>query len=454
MASPLTALVDIISNGVGSIESAYKEKGASVPSLDVPFAPGPLDNDPALEMTIRTVIAASLQLIANIRHPMENIQEAATAFYMSAALDTVNEAHVANVLIGAGPEGLHVDEIAKEVGIESPQLARVLRYLATRHIFREVKPNVFAHNRASALLTKRAPLHEIRENPVAQYDDSPAAAFVGHVAGEALKGGPYLSSYLLGGHKEHLSPFNMSIGVNESIWQWWEQPGNEMRPRRFATAMKGGGERFPPSIYIEAFDWASLNEGAVVVDVGGGVGPVTLALHKAFPQITCVVQDLPPVISEAQKFWESEAPNAVPSGKVKLQVHNFFEPQAEKNAAVYFLRLVLHDWPNNKSQDILRNLRASANDDTKLILFDMVVPHACAEASPIPGVPVGPPAPPPLLSNFAAGPFITMVDIQMLNLMNGMERTMEGFVELGKETGWKLESFKPGPLTAFVFSAV
>ncbi|KAK7040156.1 hypothetical protein VNI00_009962 [Paramarasmius palmivorus] len=384
---------------------------------------------------------------------METITHAASAFYSSAALDVINEAHVSNVLIAAGPEGLHINEIAKEVGIGNSELGRVLRYLASRHIFREVTPNVFAHNRISTLLTKRASLPEIRKNPEAQYDDSPGAAFVGHVTNEALKGGPYLAEFLLGGHKEHPSPFNMAIGTKDSIWQWWEQPGNEMRPRRFATAMKGGGDRFPPSIYTEAFDWKSLKEGAVAVDVGGGVGPVTLALHKAFPQITYVVQDLPPVISEAQKFWESQAPEALSSGKVKLQVQSFFEPQPEKNAAVYFLRLVLHDWPNDKSHEILKTLRASANDDTKLILFDMVVPHACAEASPVPGVPVGPPAPSPLLSNFAAGSFITMVDLQMLNLMNGMERTMEGFVDLGKETGWKLESFKPGPLTAFVYSA-
>jgi hypothetical protein len=133
-------------------------------------------------------------------------------------------------------------------------------------------------------------------------------------------------------------------------------------------------------------------------------------------------------------------------------VQNFFEPQPEKNAAVYFLRLVLHDWPDNKAHEILRTLRASANDDTKLILFDMIVPHACAEDSPLPGAPVAPPPPPPLLPNFAVGTFITASDLQMLNLMNGMERTVAGFVDLGKETGWKLESFKPGPLTVFVFS--
>ncbi|KAK7040146.1 hypothetical protein VNI00_009952 [Paramarasmius palmivorus] len=422
MASPLSALVDIISNGVGSIESAYKEKGATHPSLDAPFAPGPLDSDPSLEIAIKTVVAASLQLIASIQHPVETLLHASTAFYFPAALNVIDETHASNVLIGAGPEGLHVNEIAKEVGIGSSELGRVLRYLASRHIFREVTPNL---------------------SPEAQYDDSPVAALSGHITGEAFKGGPFLTEYLLGGHKEYPSPFNMAIRTKDSIWQWWEQPGNEMRPRRFATGMKGLGERFLPSVYTGAFDWQSLKEGAIAVDVGGGVGPVTLALYKAFPQITYIVQDLPPVINEAQKFWESQAPEALSGGNVKLQVQNFFEPQPEKNAAVYFLRLVLHDWPDNKAQEILRILRTSANDDTKLILFDMVVPHAC---------PVTPPPPPPLLPNFAVGTFITASDLQMLNLMNGMERTVAGFVDLGKETGWKLESFKPGPLTAFVFS--
>jgi len=34
-------------------------------------------------------------------------------------------------------------------------LARVLRYLATRHMFREVTPDVFTNNRVSSTLIKR-----------------------------------------------------------------------------------------------------------------------------------------------------------------------------------------------------------------------------------------------------------------------------------------------------------
>ncbi|KAG7087221.1 hypothetical protein E1B28_013202 [Marasmius oreades] len=452
--SPLTDLVGIISNGVASIESAYKKENVSFPALNEPFSPGPLDNDAALDMTIRTVVAASLQLIATIRPPMESLQEVASGMYMSATLGTVNEAHVANVLGNAGTQGMAVQDISKEVGIESGPLARVLRFLATRHVFREVAPNVFANNRISSSLVKVSSVEEMRKNPASQYDGSPVAAVVGHITDEALKSSPFIPTYLSGGHKDAASPFNMAMNTKASIWEWFEQPENAMRGHRFNTAMKGGGERFPPSTYIEAFDWKSLGNDAVVVDVGGGVGPVTLALHKAFPQLQYIVQDLGPVIGDAKKFWDAEAPTAITSGKVKLQVHSFFDPQKEEKAAVYFMRLVLHDWPQSTSQKIMTTLRKAADPKSKLIVFDMVVPHACAEVPPLPGAVIGPPAPAPLLSNFAAGHFVTMVDIQMLNLVNGMERTLEDFVHLGDHSGWKLESVKPGPLPAFIFSPV
>ena len=41
-------------------------------------------------------------------------------------------------------------------------VARVLRYLATRHVFKEVAPNVFANNRLSSALIKKHTLEEIK----------------------------------------------------------------------------------------------------------------------------------------------------------------------------------------------------------------------------------------------------------------------------------------------------
>jgi hypothetical protein len=42
-------------------------------------------------------------------------------------------------------------------------LARILRYLATRHVFKEISPDVFVNNRLSSALKKAKSLKEIKE---------------------------------------------------------------------------------------------------------------------------------------------------------------------------------------------------------------------------------------------------------------------------------------------------
>ncbi len=47
-------------------------------------------------------------------------------------------------------------------------------------------------------------------------------------------------------------------------------------------------------MYI-AFDWESLPQSSLIVDVGGGIGASSMILAKNFPDVKLVVQDLPPV---------------------------------------------------------------------------------------------------------------------------------------------------------------
>lgn len=54
-----------------------------------------------------------------------------------ACLRVVCETNAAGYLADAGAEGLHVSDLAIKAGVESGKLARVLRLLASRHVFRE-----------------------------------------------------------------------------------------------------------------------------------------------------------------------------------------------------------------------------------------------------------------------------------------------------------------------------
>ena len=65
-----------------------------------------------------------------------------------------------------------------------------------------------------------------------------------------------------------------------------------------------------------------------------------------------------------------------------------------RGAAVFFMRSILHDWADKFCVDILRQLRAGAAADTRLVILDSLVSYACVERD-LEGIPgAARPAPP------------------------------------------------------------
>ncbi|KAE9392372.1 S-adenosyl-L-methionine-dependent methyltransferase [Gymnopus androsaceus JB14] len=440
MESPLTALANIISSGVHDLEAAYSKEGITLPATS-------LDDDPRLAYNKRLIVAAAAQIIASVRAPVDVLKESVGSVYTTATLGFVIDTKVADILKVAGRKGLHVNEISVITNVDASHLARVLRYLATRHIFREVSPDVFANNRVSSLLASTRSLKEIKADPDARFDDAPSAAHTSMYADEGLKSAVFFSKYLQN-PEDSLPAFNMAFNTGATAWEWYGEHGNEWRGRRFAAAMKGNAKRFATEIISNGIDADSLFGGNLVVDVGGGVGSATLGLYKTYPHLQYIVQDIDAQIHAAKKYWEENAPDAVNTGSVKLQVHSFFNRQPIENARVYFLRIVTHDWPDVDVKKIMSCIRTAAGKSSKLVLFEVLARFTCKTSSDS--------SPYPLLGNLGiAGAGIdTVVDMHMLASYDGKERTETDFKNLGLETGWKLESVKPGVLAALVYSPV
>ncbi|KAL0578858.1 hypothetical protein V5O48_003138 [Marasmius crinis-equi] len=461
--SALRQLADLISSSVDAIEARFAKDGLAYPSLNDSFNPRSpaeaLAKSPELVKHILAAVSACSQLSANIHMPMSTLADMVLGVHLPATLRTVVAINVVEVL-REHPEGLHAKDIAAKTqsGIDPAKLARLLRALSTQYIFTETAPDTFKNNRLSSLIDTGKSTAEILADPDNKHTGTLGlSALVEHCGDEMGKGAAYLTETLLDPKTRNSdAPEHNSIarafGFNKSVWEWYEEPGNEHRLKRFAL-VAGGFARTNPGAILAGFKWQDLAPGAVVVDVGGGQGHNMLTIREKYPQFKFIVQDRAGVMEEAKKFWNSSAPGAIESNDVTLQAQDFFEPQANAIAPpdVYLLSMILHDYGRGPALRILKHLRDAASPQTRLIIVDQVVPYACPSDTigdlprAIPGADqIQPQVPPPLLPNLGkANSFTYLGDLTMLVGLNGEARTLTAYIELLEASGWKIKEMFP-----------
>ncbi|RYR68693.1 hypothetical protein Ahy_A03g015175 [Arachis hypogaea] len=143
----------------------------------------------------------------------------------------------------------------------------------------------------------------------------------------------------------------------------WEYAGIEPRLNKFFNDAMETDTPFVSSILFDKCK--GVFEGLEsLVDVGGGTGTMTKALAKAFPQIECVVFDLPHVVHGLQG-----------TGNLKYVGGDMFDSIPPSDAI--FLKFILHDWNDEKCIKILKNCKEaitrSKGRKGKVIVIDMVV---------------------------------------------------------------------------------
>jgi len=227
-------------------------------------------------------------------------------------------------------------------------------------------------------------------------------------------------------------------------------PGNEYQGARFQSAMVGFSSSDSDSILAHGgFPWETLAEGTKIVDVGGGVGSACQAIMKKNPLLRFTIQDISSVTDQATAYWDRHDPKAVADGQVVIQVHDFFSPQPVDDADIFLLRYILHDWSNAKAIEILKRLREVAvPGKTRIVVIDGVIQYACAfDRKQVRGaedivfegpdkgeVPAG------LLPNLGrAKARNNYLDLTMLGLLNGQERTLGDHILVTEASGWKIQ---------------
>ncbi|KAJ6599022.1 S-adenosyl-L-methionine-dependent methyltransferase [Mycena vulgaris] len=384
------------------------------------------------------IIAAAIQLATTSMTPAQAIQSFTGGPMKAAALRVSLDLNVPEILRDAGPEGLDVADIAQKAGsqVDSDKLSRLMRYLANSHLYREVKPNVFAHTMISSVLDTNKPIREILENPTAKHTGTSGVValweYTQVFVDEIAKASTVLLENMTDPFSDNPihSPSQRVFKHDLSIYDWYELLEQAYRRHRFGIGMTGLAALRGESILGE-FDWSDVPAGSVVVDVGGGFDASAKFIASHAPQLRVIVQDKPEVTTAGMQAWQNHSPTLLDSKRIVFQSHDFFTPQPDNNhPAVFVLKNIIHNWGDSYSLQMLSHLRTAASPNTKLLIVGVIIQHLCNNNQSAPLLPTYGPL----------GESQYMLDMVMLNCFNAREHTAESLEVLLRKSGWQINT--------------
>lgn len=287
-------------------------------------------------------------------------------------------------LLSAGP--MSAQELASATEVHAPALFRVMRCLAGMGVFRE---------RADGRFEITASAQPLRS-------DHPAS-----VHGLAVSyGEPWWWQgwgRTLDCVRTGSSAFELADG--RGIFDYLRE--HPEAAAVFNANMAAMTARTSQSI-VEAIDWKGTHR---VVDVGGGRGVLLATILRERPAIQGILFDQSAAVQEAG----SVLAEFIRQGRCKTISGDVFSA-VPPGGDLYILKEIIHDWDDERSVQILRNCRSAMRQDGRLIIVERMI---------------GPPNVP------TEG---KVVDVTMLVLAGGKERTVEEYGKLLDRAGLRLKA--------------
>jgi len=245
-------------------------------------------------------------------------------------------------------------EIAATVGIPEADIQRIIRMAKTHRIFREPRKGVVAHT----CISKAIATIPFLNSWLGLMTDEIWPAFTRTV--DAIEKWP-------DSQVPNETGYNLATNQFDNYFDGMKKDSH--REKRFADVMTffHAGGTFERAGLIEYYDWESMSNG-VVVELGGSQGAMCIDLARHYPNIKCISQDLPDVVAGV------EVPEDV-KGRVEIVAHNFFTEQTVKGADAYLFRWIFHDWSDEYSIQILKNLIPALKPGAKIVIGEVCLPQ-------------------------------------------------------------------------------
>ncbi|KAH9949707.1 S-adenosyl-L-methionine-dependent methyltransferase [Amylocystis lapponica] len=421
------ALLELINTATHDALSQYDKNVQDIPSLQSTDqrSLSTMSGNLPLKRAIRLLEGACGQLCATLAPPAHTVINRVQS-YDAPCMRVAREMRVADALLDH-PKGLHVSELAKVVNVEQGKLAHILRLLGTKHCFREVDTDVFANNRLSLVLLSSSSVSDL----VSLHTTEMARG--GSLFLETLSDKEYAFSY-----DPTKAPYMYAVrneGIQGTYFDW-------MIAHNFGRAMIGVDQVMNFHTVLEHFPWM---EAMTVCDVGSGVGAFSLPLVQMYPHVKVTLHDLPETLSQAKDIWSINNPEAIQDGRVDFAPLNFFEQVPATGQDVYYLRNIMHNWPDEQAKIILQKIQQAMQPHSRVLIREDLIDGGAyqhlnrTEGNPdnVLGVEI---APEPLLPNFGAGNArMYNQDLGMMVSLNAKERTLDESMKLAHAAGLRLE---------------
>lgn len=286
--------------------------------------------------------------------------------------------------------GTHnVDALAAAVGVDADVLYRVLRALASFGVFVETDARHFdLTDQAEFLL--HDPRGTLRDFVTyfgsdwrrRTWDQLPEALRTGKPCFDLAFGEPVFEH--LQKHPERAAVYNDVQASNSAI--------------------------LTPQI-ATAYDYSKFG---TLMDVGGGHGYLLAEILKATPGLKGILFDMPGVSREDENLLEREGV----ANRCSVAEGSFFDDVPEGADAI-ILKSIIHDWDDENATRILRNCREALAPGGRILVCEVMLPGKNE-------------------------PSVTkLLDLEMLAISGGLERTEPEFAALFGGAGLKLEKIHP-----------
>jgi hypothetical protein len=289
-------------------------------------------------------------------------------------------------LLKDGPKSS--DELAAAVEANPDALYRVLRVLASAGVFAEIEHRRFTLTPLAGQLQTGVP-GSLRGAAIFFGDDQNWRTW-----GE-----------LLYSVKTGKPAFEHVFGTGFFEWTFQHAASDIFSASATAVSM------LESMAVAAAYDFSGFR---TIVDVGGGEGFLVAEILKAYPRTRGVLFDHPHVIAGAKDLLEREGV----AGRCEPVAGDFFASVPESGDA-YVLKSVIHDWDDARAATILQNCHRAIKEQGKLLVVERLIQPGNEPS------------------------YTKLLDLQMLVLLGGRERTEAEFRALFGTAGFRLTRVIP-----------